>query len=120
MIRYPFHSIPRTGLSNLPKIRQNVELEKRLNKHRLDPKITTGSVTQTGGAALTAMPLFIGLSHKTATVEVREKLAIPEAKWNEASKALCEYDSIKEAAVLSTCNRFEVAESGRRLSGAAS
>jgi len=74
----------------------------------LDPKITTGSVTQTGGAALTAMPLFIGLSHKTATVEVREKLAIPEAKWNEASKALCEYDSIKEAAVLSTCNRFEV------------
>jgi len=53
-------------------------------------------------------PIVIGLSHKTATVEVREKLSIPEAQWNEASVALCEHASIQEAAVLSTCNRFEV------------
>jgi len=53
-------------------------------------------------------PIVIGLSHKTATVEVREKLSILEAQWNEASAALCQYDSIQEAAVLSTCNRFEV------------
>merc|ERR1740117_2055727 len=53
-------------------------------------------------------PLVLGLSHKTATVEVREKLSIPEALWNEASAALCEYDSINEASVISTCNRFEV------------
>jgi len=53
-------------------------------------------------------PLVLGLSHKTATVEVREKLSIPESMWNEASAALCEYDSINEASVISTCNRFEV------------
>jgi len=53
-------------------------------------------------------PIVIGLSHKTATVEVREKLSIPEATWNEASAALCEFNSIQEASVLSTCNRFEV------------
>jgi len=28
--------------------------------------------------------------------------------WNEASASLCGFDSIQEAAVLSTCNRFEV------------
>jgi len=41
-------------------------------------------------------------------VEVREKLSISESKWNEASASLCEFESIQEAAVLSTCNRFEV------------
>ena len=59
-------------------------------------------------------PLVLGLSHKTATVEVREKLSIPEALWNEASAALCEYDSINEASVISTCNRFEVYLVNRR------
>jgi len=49
----------------------------------------------------------IGLSHHNAAVEVREKLAVPEANWNLESEALCEQDSIVEAAVLSTCNRFE-------------
>jgi len=59
-------------------------------------------------AANLGTPLVIGLSHKTATVEVREKLSIQEHVWNEASQALCAFDSIREAAVLSTCNRFEV------------
>jgi glutamyl-tRNA reductase len=67
-----------------------------------------GMASDQGVPAGQATPLFVGLSHKTATVEVREKLSIPEAKWNEASAALCEYESIAEAAVLSTCNRFEV------------
>lgn len=53
-------------------------------------------------------PFVVGLSHKTATVEVREKLSIPEAKWNQAAKALTQFESIQEAAILSTCNRFEV------------
>jgi len=39
---------------------------------------------------------------------VREKLSILEANWNEASAALVGYESVQEAAVLSTCNRFEV------------
>lgn len=50
----------------------------------------------------------IGLSHHNAVVEVREKLAVPEAQWNEASGALCESGVIAEACTLSTCNRFEI------------
>lgn len=50
----------------------------------------------------------IGLSHHNAVVEVREKLAVPEASWNDQSAALCESGVIAEAATLSTCNRFEV------------
>jgi len=52
--------------------------------------------------------MVLGLSHHNAGVEVREKLAIPEADWNTAASGLTEYDSIAEAAVLSTCNRFEL------------
>jgi glutamyl-tRNA reductase len=78
-------------------------------KSLLDSKVQAETAKQGQGlSAGQATPLFVGLSHKTAAVEVREKLAVPEAKWNEASRALCEYDSIQEAAVLSTCNRFEV------------
>jgi len=50
----------------------------------------------------------VGLSIHHASVEVREKLAIPEADWNAASNEICASGSVEEAAVLSTCNRFEV------------
>lgn len=50
----------------------------------------------------------IGLSIHHAEVEVREKLAIPEYDWNEASNEICSTGAVSEAAVLSTCNRFEV------------
>mmetsp|Transcript_20187 Transcript_20187/g.29697 ORF Transcript_20187/g.29697 Transcript_20187/m.29697 type:complete len:520 (+) Transcript_20187:261-1820(+) len=50
----------------------------------------------------------IGLSIHHASVEVREKLAIPEYDWNEASNEICSTGAVSEAAVLSTCNRFEV------------
>lgn len=55
----------------------------------------------------------LGLSHHTASVDVRERLSIPEAFWNDASGELCDYDSIHEAAVLSTCNRFEIYVAGK-------
>lgn len=61
-----------------------------------------------GKGEVHGLPLVIGLSHKTATVEVREKLSIQEKDWNQAAAALAAYDTIQEAAVLSTCNRFEV------------
>eukprot|EP00560_Eucampia_antarctica_P004965 CAMPEP_0197834978 /NCGR_PEP_ID=MMETSP1437-20131217/24306_1 /TAXON_ID=49252 ORGANISM="Eucampia antarctica, Strain CCMP1452" /NCGR_SAMPLE_ID=MMETSP1437 /ASSEMBLY_ACC=CAM_ASM_001096 /LENGTH=521 /DNA_ID=CAMNT_0043440065 /DNA_START=48 /DNA_END=1613 /DNA_ORIENTATION=+ len=50
----------------------------------------------------------VGLSIHHADVDVREKLAIPEATWNEASRQICSSGEVEEAAVLSTCNRFEV------------
>ncbi|XP_044481198.1 glutamyl-tRNA reductase 1, chloroplastic-like [Mangifera indica] len=52
--------------------------------------------------------VVIGLSVHTAPVEMREKLAIPEAEWPRAIGELCNLNHIEEAAVLSTCNRMEI------------
>lgn len=50
----------------------------------------------------------IGLSHKTAPVEVREKLSVPDDAKEKALTQLRCYPHIEEAAILSTCNRLEV------------
>jgi len=50
----------------------------------------------------------VGLSHKTAPVEVREKLSIQEAKVESVTQQLCSYPHIEEVAILSTCNRLEI------------
>lgn len=50
----------------------------------------------------------VGLSHKTAPVEVREKLSIQDAKMETTIQQLCSYPHIEEAAILSTCNRMEI------------
>jgi glutamyl-tRNA reductase len=52
--------------------------------------------------------IVVGLSHKTAPVEVREKLAVPESRLGEALSRLCSYPGIREGLLLSTCNRVEV------------
>ncbi|KAI4337562.1 hypothetical protein L6164_015960 [Bauhinia variegata] len=52
--------------------------------------------------------VVVGLSVHTAPVEMREKLAIPEAEWPRAIGELCNLNHIEEAAVLSTCNRMEI------------
>lgn len=52
--------------------------------------------------------ICIGLSHNTATVEVREKLAVPEGDWQQVGRELAKLPTIDEAAVISTCNRFEI------------
>ncbi|MEA5513284.1 glutamyl-tRNA reductase [Nodularia sp. UHCC 0506] len=50
----------------------------------------------------------VGLSHKTAPVEIREKLSIPEPQTESAIAHLCSYPHIDEVAILSTCNRLEI------------
>lgn len=52
--------------------------------------------------------MVIGLSFHTAPVDLREKLAIPEAEWPRAIGELCALNHVEEAAVLSTCNRMEI------------
>ena len=52
--------------------------------------------------------VVVGLSHKTASVEVREKLSIPEAQIEEAIALLKTYPHIEEIAIISTCNRLEI------------
>ncbi len=51
---------------------------------------------------------LVGLSHKTAPVEIRERLAIPEPALPRALEALRNYGSVREGLILSTCNRVEV------------
>ena len=55
--------------------------------------------------------LITGVSHKTAPVEVRERLAFAEATVPGALRDLLARDGIMEAMVLSTCNRVEIAVS---------
>jgi glutamyl-tRNA reductase len=52
--------------------------------------------------------VVVGLSHKTAPVDVREKLSIPEPTCDQAIAQLCAYPHVEEVAILSTCNRLEL------------
>lgn len=52
--------------------------------------------------------IVVGVSHKTAPVELREMLAVPERRLGEALLRLAEYPGIQEGFLLSTCNRVEV------------
>lgn len=53
--------------------------------------------------------LLTGLSHHTAPVEVRERLAFPEPALAEALGTLRQAAGADEAMILSTCNRVEIA-----------
>jgi glutamyl-tRNA reductase len=61
---------------------------------------------------------LIGVNHKTAPVEVRERLAIPESRLPEACKKLTEHPGIDEGMILSTCNRVEILTNTKNGSGA--
>lgn len=61
---------------------------------------------------------LIGVNHKTAPVEVRERLAIPESRLPEACKKLAEHPGIDEGMILSTCNRVEILTNTKNGSGA--
>jgi len=52
--------------------------------------------------------LVIGLNHKTADIEVREKLAFNGPKLEEGLLSLAALPSVNEAVILSTCNRVEM------------
>ncbi|HML17286.1 MAG TPA: glutamyl-tRNA reductase [Bryobacteraceae bacterium] len=55
------------------------------------------------------MKLFItGLNHRTAPVEVREKLAFEDTKLHEALGDLKRRPGLLEGMILSTCNRVEI------------
>ena len=50
----------------------------------------------------------VGLSHRTAPVEIREKLSIAEDHMESSLKALKENEQEMEVSILSTCNRLEI------------
>jgi glutamyl-tRNA reductase len=55
---------------------------------------------------------IVGLSHKTAPVEVRERLAFDTDALRTALSSLVQRENISEAMILSTCNRVEVVAEG--------
>jgi len=50
----------------------------------------------------------VGLSHRTAPVEVRERLSIPEQSMEVSLARLRSEEQVLEASILSTCNRLEI------------
>jgi len=50
----------------------------------------------------------VGLSHRTAPVELRERLSIPEQTMEASLQRLRSDDQVLEASILSTCNRLEI------------
>ncbi len=51
--------------------------------------------------------LTLGISHKTAPVALRERLAFTETEAGEFAKRLTDTPEVREAVVISTCNRTE-------------
>ncbi len=54
------------------------------------------------------MIFCFGLSHATAPVELRERVAVPVKDQPEAVRELTALEGVGEAVVLSTCNRMEI------------
>ena len=52
--------------------------------------------------------LLLGVNHTTAPVEVRERLAIPSDRLADATRTLAHQPGVREALILSTCNRVEL------------
>jgi len=50
----------------------------------------------------------VGLNHRTAPIELRERLAVAEADIPTSLQGMISQPSIREASLLSTCNRVEV------------
>ncbi|MBE0425416.1 MAG: glutamyl-tRNA reductase [Nitrospirae bacterium] len=61
----------------------------------------------------------IGLNHKTADVDVREKFAFNGPKLEEGLAAFKEIPEVQEAVILSTCNRVELYANVRDVDKAA-
>jgi glutamyl-tRNA reductase len=51
---------------------------------------------------------LIGVNHKSAPVEVRERLAISDSRLPEALKRFTHHPGVDEGLILSTCNRVEL------------
>ncbi|MBI3377682.1 MAG: glutamyl-tRNA reductase [Nitrospirae bacterium] len=52
--------------------------------------------------------LIVGLNHKTADVDIRERLAFNGQKLEEGLQRIKTLPDVKEAVILSTCNRVEI------------
>jgi glutamyl-tRNA reductase len=56
--------------------------------------------------------VLVGLNHRTAPVDVRERVAFGNGRIDAALHRLVELEGVAEGAILSTCNRVEVVACG--------
>jgi len=61
--------------------------------------------------------IVVGLSHKTAGVEVREKVAFAPTQMEKPLRAVVALPDITEAVIVSTCNRVEIYATTRDVAG---
>jgi len=61
--------------------------------------------------------VVVGLSHKTANVEIREKLAFSPTNMEKPLGTLLAIDGITEGVIVSTCNRVEIYVTTRDIAG---
>ena len=52
--------------------------------------------------------VVVGLSHRTAPVEVRERLAVPAEQLEQELRDVVAAEGFDEALLISTCNRVEL------------
>jgi glutamyl-tRNA reductase len=52
--------------------------------------------------------ILLGINHKTAPIELRERIAIPREGLAAAARSLAGTSGVTEAMILSTCNRVEM------------
>jgi glutamyl-tRNA reductase len=67
-------------------------------------KLVSNSKLGASGSRL----LLLGVNHTTAPIEVRERLAIPNERLADATRTLAHQPGVREALILSTCNRVEL------------
>ena len=51
---------------------------------------------------------LIGVNHKTAPIELRERIAISRDDLPETTRALADTPGVTECMIVSTCNRVEI------------
>ena len=57
--------------------------------------------------------ILVGVNHRTATVDVRERLNVSDARLPDVVQSLRQLPNVEGAALLSTCNRVEAVISAR-------
>lgn len=55
---------------------------------------------------------LVGLSHKSAPLEERERIAVDASSAADAAQSLLELEGVEESVVVSTCNRVEIYVAG--------
>lgn len=63
---------------------------------------------------MSAGVVVVGLNHRTAPVEARERLAVPPEGLDDAVREVLALEGVREAVVVATCNRVELYATGEQ------